>query len=147
MVALMATTVSHHHDTALPGLIAMATGIGIGLTIHLTSPQPGDAPSWVGDACAAAFFFAGLCLFAQSRHWSLLSKLAGLGAAYMLMIPGIWVVFAGDPKRCSIGIVSGPLNATGGAGGLCGAVFGIGTFIAVLIALAMTWQAFHRRPN
>src|SRR5262245_10927614 len=131
----MATTVPRNTDTALPGIIAMATGIGVALMIHLTAPQPGDAPSWVGDACAAAFSFAGLSRFAQSHHWSLLSKLAGLGAVYMLIVPGIWIVFAGDPRRCSIGIVSGPFTASGGAGGLCGAVFGIGTFIAVLIAL------------
>jgi hypothetical protein len=142
-------------DNTVSGLIAVATGIAVALFVNLP-PERGDAPAWVGDACAAAFFFAGISIVANSRHWpALVTKLAGIGAAYMLVVPAVWVVFGGDPGRCSVGAALGILSLGTSAGGaLCRSVFGFGGLLTLVVAVLFTWQAFRvprpvpsRRPN
>jgi hypothetical protein len=128
-------------DTTVPGLLAMATGIGVAFMVNIGS-QPGDAPAWVGDVCAAAFFCAGLALVAQARGWTLLNRLAGLCAVFALLVPGFWVVVGGDPSRCSVGLALGSLSLEGADGLLCRSVFGFGALLTVAIALVFAWQAF-----
>ena len=126
------------------GLIAMATGLAVAVFVHLP-PQAGDAPAWVGDACAAAFFCAGLSIFAAARRWPpLVSRLAGLFAAYVLVVPGAWVVLGGDPARCSVGAALGSFSLAGDAGALlCRSVFGFGTAVTLLIAGVFTWHTLR----
>ena len=133
-------------DDTLYGLIAMATGIVTAVFVHL-NPQAGDAPAWVGDACAAAFFCAGVAIAAQPRGWTLLGKLAGLGAAYMLVVPAVWVVVGGDPARCSIGAALGSFALGDAGAGLCRGVFGFGALLTLLIAVLMTRASFAKRGS
>jgi hypothetical protein len=141
----MAETTKPQDNTAA-GLIAMGAGIFVALMVHF-SPESGDAPGWVGDVAAAAFFFAGLSIVAAPRGWTLLAKLSGLAAGYALVVPGAWIVLAGDTNKCSGGFSLGGLGFGDIAPGLmCRAAFGLGTLIALLIVIALTWSAFRRKP-
>lgn len=133
-------------DNTWYGMLAVTTGIVVALFVHL-APQAGDAPAWVGDACAAAFFCAGVAILAASRGWPpLVGKLAGLVAAYMLVVPGIWIVFGGDPERCSIGAAFGSLSLAGDAGAvLCKSAFGGGALLTLAFAVLFTVQSFRRQ--
>src|SRR5690348_10005372 len=96
-----------HTDNTVSGVIAIITSVVVALFVNLP-PQHGDAPAWVGNACAAAFLCAGVAIIAGSRRWPpVVGQLAGLAATYLLVVPGLWVVMGGDPDRCSLGIGTG----------------------------------------
>jgi hypothetical protein len=140
----MADTASSPDNTWY-GVLAIATGMLVAFFVHF-APQSGDAPAWVGDACAAAFVCAGIAILSASRGWPpLVGKLAGLVAAYMLVVPGIWIVFGGDPARCSVSAAFGSLSLASDAGAmLCKSVFGGGALLTLAFALLLTVRSLRR---
>lgn len=123
---------------------AMAIGVGLFVAAHLY-PQKASAPLFVVDAAAAAFFCAGVIVVAEVFGQRLLSRLAGLALIYLLAVPGLWMLFAGD-GACTIGgAVSGLTMATTGSDFTCRAAFGLGGVVVLAVALLMSWQALRGR--
>lgn len=128
------------------GFIAIAAGGFILLMVH-QDPSAVNGPVWVADAAASTFLFAGFSIVANGLGLPLVGKLCGLGCAYLLAAPGLWMLFDGEGASCSASIAIGGLSAaSGAASGLCRAVFGFGGLVTLGLALLFTWVAF-RKPR
>jgi hypothetical protein len=136
---------SDKSKTSLAGLLALGVGIGLLLAVNF-DPEAAKAPVWVVNAAAMCFVFAGCSVLANGIGWPLVSRLSGAAVAWMLAVPGLWMLFDGQGVQCAASIDMGGLSAaSAAASGLCRAVFGIGGLVTLAIAIAFTWLAF--RPH
>jgi hypothetical protein len=125
------------------GVLALGAGVTILLLVNF-DPSSAQAPLWVVNAAAMTFVLAGLSIFANSVGLPLISRLSGAAIAWMLAVPGFWMLFDGQGASCSASVTVGSLSAaSGAASGLCRAVFGIGGLITLVVAIAFTWLAFR----
>lgn len=118
------------------GFALLFMGSGLAMMIGMAVSQEGlNAPLWVAEVAALGFFFAGVCILAQSRNWPRLGKIAGLGVVYCLAVPGLWIMLSPDTGSCS----STLSFITHQAGNMeCRVVFGIGGIFTLVIAVWMT---------
>lgn len=124
-------------------LVAVGGFIAVAVVLH---PENANAPVWVVQAAGATFLLAGITLISQALNLPLLGKLAGLGVAYMLAVPGLWILFAGSGQGCSVSVALGGMTFDDAANAvMCRAAFGFGGLITVAFALLATWQALRRR--
>jgi hypothetical protein len=106
------------------GLFALL-GASMLAMFHLF-PDPDAAPGWVLWAAAGVFVFAGLSVMAQAFGWALAARLLGLAVAYLLVVPGFWIMTDADAS-CSAAFSGGDLTARGTADPtLCRVIFGGG---------------------
>lgn len=127
------------------GVIFAGLGVMIYLMVRM-DPSTARAPGLVIDAAAGCFFFAGVSVVARSLNAPLIGRLCALPVAYLLAVPGLWMLF-GDAGECSVsGFVSGVGIGGAAPGGVCQAVFGGGAIIVLLVAVAMTVMAFRGDP-
>ena len=116
------------------GLLFMA--VGASMMVMMAVSQEGlNAPLWVAEVAAAAFFFAGVAICAQTLQWLMVQRLSALAIVYCLAVPGLWIMLGADNGSCSattsfISREAGNLE--------CRIVFGIGGLITLAIALSMT---------
>ena len=128
-----------------PGLVAMGLGLFIAIFAPM-HPEGAHAPMWVVEAAAAAFFLAGMGIVLRNFGASALGTLCGLGAGYVLVTPGLWLLFSGDAAQCSVSIPFISLLIPGSVDGvLCRGIFGAGALVALGIVLLLTWGAVRRR--
>jgi hypothetical protein len=130
-----------------PGLASLAVGLGILLMINL-DPSGAEAPLWVVNAAVSSFVFAGIALIANVFGFVLVSRFATAAIAWMLAMPGLWIMVDGQGASCSASVSLGGLSTAGSAAsGLCRVVFGMGGVITLAIAIVFTVVAFRaRRP-
>ncbi|HWA19739.1 MAG TPA: hypothetical protein VG757_12160 [Devosia sp.] len=126
-----------------PGILSLAIGLAILLMINL-DPSGAEAPLWVVNAAVSSFVFAGIALIANSFGFPLVGRFAAAAVAWMLAIPGLWIMLDGQGAQCSASISLGGLSAAGSAAsGLCRTVFGMGGVITLAIAIVFTVVAFR----
>ena len=128
------------------GLLVAALGVVIYIMVRM-EPGAARAPGYVIDAAAGCFFFAGVSVVARSLNAPLIARLCALPVAYLLAVPGLWMLL-GDPGECSVSGWAFGVGASGTASsGVCQAVFGGGAIIVLLSAVAMTVMAFREQPQ
>lgn len=126
------------------GLIFVAVGIGIYLLVR-ADPSGANAPAFVIDAAAGAFFFAGISIVGQALSQPLVSRMAGLGVVYLLAVPGLWMLLGDDQGQCSVSIAIGGMGTSGaGSADMCRMVFGAGGVLVLGFAVLMTVLSFSR---
>ena len=131
------------HQSAWFGLAASITGVVLYSIVHL-APEAANAPLFVLDAVAGAFFLAGVSVIAQAWNAPLLGRLSAVLVVYLLAVPGLWMLFGQDVGSCSVGVAIAGTTGQGTADGLqCRIVFGLGGLITLATALAMTWGAIR----
>ncbi len=130
-----------------PGIAASSMGLALFVLARL-SPEAANAPLFVVDAAAGAFFFAGISIIADAWRAPLLGRLSVLAVIYLLAVPGLWMLFGTDIGRCSVGIAIGGAGASGASDPLpCRIAFGAGGLLTLAIALAFTWGLLRKRRN
>lgn len=130
----------------LLGLLFAGAGAGIMIMVWL-DPAQARVPLWVVYAAAGCFVAAGLWIIAQTFGQKGLATLFGLAIAWLLAVPGLWILFGGDAS-CTVSLGGGSLAMqAAGPDWVCRGIFGLGGLLAGTIALAFTWQAITRRAS
>ena len=111
-------------------------------------PSGAQAPMWVVNAAVSTFVLAGISLIANVFGLALVSRLAVAAVAWMLAVPGLWILFDGQGAQCSVSVSLGGLSTAGSAAsGLCRTVFGMGGVITLAIAIVFTVVALRPRRS
>jgi hypothetical protein len=130
-----------------PGVLSLVVGLAILLMINL-DPAGADAPMWVVNAAVSTFVLAGIALIANVFGFALVNRIAVAAVAWMLAIPGLWILLDGQGAQCSASIPLGGLSTAGNAAsGLCRVVFGMGGIITLAIAIVFTVIALRPRRS
>ncbi|MEO6014182.1 MAG: hypothetical protein ABIQ30_11450 [Devosia sp.] len=126
------------------GLLFVGAGAGIMLMVW-REPDQAEAPLWVVYAAASTFSFAGLWMILQTFGLTLLANLAGLAVAYLLAVPGLWMLFDGQGANCSVSGAMADITLSGpGTSWTCRGIFGIGSLLVLLFALLLTRAAIRQ---
>ncbi len=128
------------------GVIFAGLGVMIYLMVRM-DPSTARAPGFVIDAAAGCFFFAGVSVVARSLNAPLIGRLCALPVAYLLAVPGLWMLFGGSGECSVSGFVSGVRLNGPAPNGVCQAVFGGGALVVLGFAVAMTITTFRSKPT
>jgi len=126
------------------GLLFVAVGTGIVLMVW-RDPGQAEAPLWVVYAAASTFSFAGLWIILQTFALTLLANLAGLAIAYLLAVPGLWMLFDGKGANCSVsGAMADIALSAPATSWACRGIFGVGGLLVLIFALFLTRAAIRQ---
>lgn len=127
------------------GWAFVGMGVFMGIYIPL-NPEGANAPMWVIEVAAAAFFFAGLSFVLQAFALPWLARISVVVLAYLLAIPGLWMLFDAQGAQCSGSVSVLSVSFAQGANDItCRVVFGLGGLLTLGFAIAMTWVAIKNR--
>lgn len=128
----------------LLGLAFAGAGIGICLMVW-QNPSQARAPLWVVYGAASAFTFAGFWMIAQTFGLKLVADITALVIAWLIAMPGLWMLFDGTGASCTVGgSIGGAAVEGNGPDWLCRGVFGAGGLLVAAAALAFTIAAVRR---
>lgn len=118
--------------------VFMAIGLGFPIMVRL-NPEAANAPLFVLDAVAGAFFLAGLGTLLQTLNLPLAARFASLLLVYLFAVPGLWMLFGDDVGACTVGSSAAGIGTSApGDPTLCRLVFGGGAILVLLLAAAFT---------
>jgi hypothetical protein len=128
------------------GVLFVVVGLAT-MAMMILSPEGLNVPVWVGLAAAATFVFAGASVVVQSLGFARASRWIGVLVAFLLAVPGFWIMFGSGEMSCSRSVTF-LSESTSTAGDLeCRIVFGAGAFVTLAIAVAFAVVAWRGRRS